>query len=383
MPRPVPLGFSGPWKAVDVPATIGTASASLPDFDTCLQKLGTTPKDSDLLNRMLYNKVRVCPNCNKPNGFTMRNCNACGTDISTQSLSKTLNVFSGFMLGIAKSTFPLKISLRSESKTSIVFDDLLALSPAHINVIPTKQFIPDWRYLLRRPAEGTIVAQTLAELAQATVKEQFLADKDWVGQSTNISDATPSDVAKDLGMGFNFPPSQNQLHLQCIFPVVLPYQYYLYERKTHFSQGRFFPVEYVVEVLKAATEKPLPAELLQDETAIEDIVAYFSTTHGIDAEKMRLAFVERFEKNYNKFQKWPTDRFSFVAKHDTATSKLVIEKSDGSKAADEEQDSMKLVNADKLTLQNYGRPYDAETGKPTGKFYQFPATHIENDIEFW
>ena len=31
----------------------------------------------------------------------------------------------------------------------------------------------------------------------------------------------------------------------------------------------------------------------------------------------------------------------------------------------------KLFNSDKLALQNYGRPYDACSGKPTGTYYKF------------
>ena len=188
------------------------------------------------------------------------------------------------------------------------------------------------------------------------------------------------------------------------------------QKGTHFSQGRFFPVEYVLEILKKiisaaaqtddAKNPPIPEELLQDDTPIEDIVEYFSKTYGIDAETMRLQFVERFEKNYNKYQNWKPENFDFVGTHDEASGgKLVVverrrnrssnSRPDGdddssstnnkkSKVVhDEDIDIMKLVNDDKMTLQNYGRPYNPETGKPTGKYYSYPATDIEKDIDFW
>ena len=436
--RPVLLGFNNnagtKWKSVNVPSAIGKSTAVLPDFDTCLEKLGSTksPKATELLNRMLYNKVRVCTNCNKPNGFTMSNCNACGTDISTVELSKTLNVFAGFMLSIGRSTFPLTISLRKETSTAIVIDDLLSLSPIHVNVIPTKQYIPDWRYLLRRPTEGLKVVESLVSLAQSTIQEQFILSdnnnnnnntEEYLQQFTTINeDTNPFDISPDLsllGMGFNYPPSQYQLHLQCIFPVMMPYQYYMFQKGTHFSQGRFFPVEYVIEALKqlvvveTTTNDPLPEYLVQDDTPIEDIVDYFSKTYGIDAEQVRLRFVKRFEQNYHKYQNWNSDNFEFVGIHDETTNQLVVDRrrrrttvdgggggddddpsnnrcnnvaddgDDDDEKEEEEHDVMKLVTADKMTFQNYGRPYDPTTGKPTGKYYSYPASDIEKDIEFW
>lgn len=35
-----------------------------------------------------------------------------------------------------------------------------------------------------------------------------------------------------------------------------------------------------------------------------------------------------------------------------------------------------IAAADKMTLQNYGRPYDA-AGKPTGTFYKYAKKHEE------
>ncbi len=50
--------------------------------------------------------------------------------------------------------FPYTISMRYEDESVLVFDDLLSLTPAHLNVIPTNQYIPDWRYLCNNPRLG-------------------------------------------------------------------------------------------------------------------------------------------------------------------------------------------------------------------------------------
>lgn len=99
--------------------------------------------------------MKKCTGCGKTNGFTLMRCNKCQHDLSSTPLSLTPNVFAGFILGIAKiDTFPLTISLRHESDHVIVFDDPLALSPLHLNAIPTKICVPDWRYLLLHPQHG-------------------------------------------------------------------------------------------------------------------------------------------------------------------------------------------------------------------------------------
>ena len=380
--RSVFLGYNktSQFKAIDTIASLGKSTPALADFEACKQAFITgktedeKQKNQSLVERMIYNKVRVCPSCSKPNGFTLKACNSCGTDISKQEMSKTLNVFAGFMLGIAKSTFPLTISIRHETPEVLVLDDLLALSPCHVNVLPMKQFIPDWRYLLRNPAAGLAVVSQLKQSAVDVVKNQFLSNEEFLKGFTKVSSALAFDAENDLSMGFNFPPSQYQLHLQCIFPVVLPYQYYLYQKGTHFTPGRFFPFEYVAEVLKkvASSDEKIPQELLLDETPIEDIVEYFKQKHNIDAEQIRVAFCERFDKNFQKFENWRKEDFDVVAEENESSKKL--------EAAGVE-DLTPLVNKDKLALQSYGRPYTAE-GKPQGKFYSFPPTSVEQ-IQFW
>lgn len=39
--------------------------------------------------------------------------------------------------------------MRYQDESLLVFDDLLALCPCHLNVIPSTVFLPDWRFLLK------------------------------------------------------------------------------------------------------------------------------------------------------------------------------------------------------------------------------------------
>ena len=55
------------------------------------------------------------------------------------------------MLGIAKVPFPATISIRQQNESFLVFDDLLALSRVHLNVIPTREYLPDFLSLLKSP----------------------------------------------------------------------------------------------------------------------------------------------------------------------------------------------------------------------------------------
>lgn len=75
--------------------------------------------------------------------------------------------------------FPFTISMRSSEEDMIVFDDLLSLTPCHLNVIPTDVYCADWRYLLLKPKEGLEVLMKMYNSALKVVKEQFIGNKEW------------------------------------------------------------------------------------------------------------------------------------------------------------------------------------------------------------
>jgi hypothetical protein len=64
------------------------------------------------------------------------------------------NIFTSFIFGIEKGRFPYSISIRAQSREFLVFDDLMAASPCHLNCIPTYAYIPDLRSLFEQPGKG-------------------------------------------------------------------------------------------------------------------------------------------------------------------------------------------------------------------------------------
>lgn len=320
--------------------------------------------DNDANRRLLTNRIKKCAMCSKPNAFTLAQCNACGTSLVETPISFSNNVFMGFVFGIQKGPFPFTVSIRYQDADFLVMDDLLALAPLHFNVIPTSQYIPDWRYLLRKPAEGAALVGAMIERCELAA-QPFLSNAAWC--SKVLKPPHTFDLKNDIACGFNYPPSQYQLHIQYMMPNLLPFQYAQFLKGVHYTYKRFFPVSYVVECLKAATAAPLPATLLQDDTPIAAIVDYFAVQHGIDYDKIHTTFLANFKLLAAKYASWSTADFEGgivdingkpIFASATATS------------SEADADINAIVNNDKLALQNYGRPY--ADGKPTGSYYSFP-----------
>ena len=80
----------------------------------------------------------------------------------------------------------------------------------------------------------------------------------------------------NVAAGFNFPPSQYQLHLQYMLPVFTPFHFKLYTQGHHFTYNRFLPYEFVESALKYCVENKtsLPKG---DEMSIEDIFSFFES----------------------------------------------------------------------------------------------------------
>jgi hypothetical protein len=351
---------------------------------------------------MLRNRVKKCELCGKPNGFTLATCNQCGHSLTATAISFTPNVFMGFVFGIAKAPFPLTISIRAQDDSTIVFDDLLALSPLHLNVIPTAQFIPDWRYLLRRPREGLEVSEKMLQKCQTVADEQFLGhDSEWRrtllrrARTPVLSPAggevTQFSVQHHMCCGFNYPPSQSQLHLQYICPNVMPFQYAQFLNGVHFTVGRFFPFSYVrrcLEILAeremaAAASSTIPSDLLQDDTDVASIIQYFTDVHQHDYAAAHALFCKRFADLAEEFSNWDADLFEgrVVPTANGCGVLLRHSATDGVPVPLETVVIAEVAAADKVELQSYGRPYNAATGRPTGSYYAHPKQ--PEDIAVW
>lgn len=333
-----------------------------------------TARGIDLASEM-KNRVRVC-DCGKAVAYTLPTCNLCGAPIQHKPISLVDNVFTGFVFGIERcKAFPLTISVRRQTPSILVFDDILSLAPCHLNVIPTDKYIPDWRFLLRRPAASLELLRSLAAAAKDSIRTAFLANDAWraatfregsVGSVEDVLDATI--------MGLNFPPSQYQLHLQVIVPPMIPYQYYLYLRGTHYTKGRFFPYSYIIAALEAVVAKGKEADFADVgfDTPIEDIVARMDAL-GVSYDKYHKELYAHVARAQERFGNWKADEFAGYGVADKIYAWDKKEPLDGT-------DAKAVQNADKLALQGYGRPY-SQQGKPTGTFYKYSKSPF--DVESW
>ena len=99
-------------------------------FDAFLQ-------ENPHLESQAYNEIKKCASCGKPCATTMEICNACGASLKDVAITKSPNLFIGFIYGVDKANFPLKISMRHETEDIMVFDDPLAITRAHVLAVPT------------------------------------------------------------------------------------------------------------------------------------------------------------------------------------------------------------------------------------------------------
>lgn len=318
------------------------------------------------LEEALYNDVKVC-SCGKPCAFTMTICNSCGKELP-DTITKSENVFMAFLFGVksAKKGFPYKISLRRETEDFLIFDDMLQLTPCHLNGIPKNYYIPDWRFLLKCPQQSL-------ELLDSLEEELWFATQPFLENAAYRKlifreGVSNDDIRKNVISSFNFPPSQFQLHVQWLVPPLVPFQHYMAEIRNHFHEGRGFPLTYVRKIL--ALNKPY--DVVKD-TPIEMIMEYYKGL-GID---YKVEWTEWYEKvclaSTLSFQNWNADDFSHVVQ-DNIIYNFIAE--DGQVKLCERADGVDLKGlqeADKKILQNYGRPYGVG-GKPSG-------TYIQNPIE--
>ncbi len=313
------------------------------------------------LAEQLRNKVRKCRVCNKPNAFTLTVCNGCSSDLSDVEIGFTNNVFSSFVLGIAKGPFPFVVSMRRQSEEMLVIDDLLALTRVHLNCIPATRYIPDFLTLLQSPHRGLALIDAMFEECWRVVEEQFWPKREALFSANATSLA---ELRRHVIAGFNWPPSQYQLHLQFMLPPMLPFQMLACTKRVHFTFGRFFPFEYVRAMLKCPTHYPW-----KETSPIEELFDFYRSQHGLNYATVHAQSYERYMHSNDVLANWnPADFQGAVC-----GSQFLPFGANGEpqEAATEAIESAEAVAAaDKLVLQNYGRPYDA-AGKPSGTYYKY------------
>lgn len=362
------LGFNG----VDYPSVPMLADKAEPTIDGNIDDVA---KKSPALMEALYNDVKVCTakkangdKCGKPCAFMMKACNQCGASLEDVAISKSENVFSAFLLGVKKSAtpraFPLTISMRRETPEVLIFDDMLALTPCHMNGISSKYYIPDWRFLINDPPKALKLLDTLeAELWEAT---KVFLQKTGFRQKVFKGRLTDDQIKDKIMKSFNYPPSQFQMHVQWLVPPMTPFQHLMAEKRNHFHEDRAFPLSYVRAVLKL--NKPYKTEVVKD-TPIQDIVDFYNEA-GVSYKEYWTAFFEKCLQDSMQCANWDAEEFSYVVEDDKAYK---FEVKNGEIVKGELVEGVELGalrDKDKAAMQNYGRPYN--DGKTTGTYIKAP-----------
>jgi len=362
----VELILSGP-KAGIFTYVNQTAARTPPAFPGTVAEF--IEKVPGVIPSQLRNKVKICRKCDKVNAYTLTYCNSCGFDLTEVEIGYTDNVFTGFIFGIKDAKFPLIISLRYQNERVMVFDDLLQLTPCHLNCIYTASYLPDLRCLFEMPKKGLALVEEMYEAAWQTVKKDYLGNEAFrikiIPNTLNLAD---KDILKYVISGLNFPPSQFQLHLQFLLPPMMPFHYYMYLQGRHFGLERFFPVEYILDALSSLTEPMIGATNMD----IEQIIKLVNVKTGVNYYKYHSECYARCGRSHRELAAWDPADFE----------RVIVNGVEVCRASDmspyEKQDLTAVKKEDVLGLQNYGRPF--VNGVPSGTFYRY---HKKPPLRNW
>lgn len=347
------------FPSVDIPTGCGTLEPTITGgFDAWI-------KANPQLESQAYNEILKCPNCGKPCAVTMTLCNACGTSLAEVAVSKSPNLFVAFIFGVDKTAFPLKISMRLETKDIMVFDDPLAITRAHLLSVPTDVYCPDIRSLFVDPGPALALLKRIEDSAWAALRQGHLASAEWRRKTLSAAgnDMPIEALREHVIMAFNLPPSQYQLHLQYMLPPLLPSHLGVFRRGAHFMHMRHFPLKFVRETLQKmyATGAAFPeAPTLTAQELVERI-----SKLGVDYDKAHAEDMDRLAKSNALLANYDPADFKHAVKGEEITDKHTRSKVEAPSAKE-------LDAADKLALQGYGRPY--KDGKPGGVYYSYPRS---------
>jgi len=261
-----------------------------------------------------------------------------------------------------------------------VFDDLLSLTTCHLNVIPATSYIPDWRYLLLKPKEGLELLNSMFNACWNVVKTKFLTTVEWKKKilAGNLSE---EDIKSCVIAGFNYPPSQYQIHLQFMLPPFLPFHYHLYLNGMHFTYGRFFPIEYARAVLEYLIKEGKSYPVKED-TSPQEINEHFTKTAKISYDEIHTAQYARYGKVHQQLTNWDPKDFQYIVVLDKLFHLENVGGGVSKIGKPAEGDVKDITNKDKAILQNYGRPLVG--GKPSGTYYKFSRVPgSDTDLKEW
>lgn len=327
--------------------------------------LDSLAQRNEELSRYLYNDVKVCAKCGRPCGNNQKACQQCGASLADVPVTQTENVMMGFIFGVERTLkLPLMISIRRQSDTVIVFDDLLAMSSCHLNALLTSHYCQDWRWLLRDPVTASgLLNEMVNEAWQTTLS--FWANERW-RKFVYREGVTLEMVRDNIICGFNSPPSQFQLHLQWIVLPLTPFHHQKLLDGLHAQQGRWFPLEYVTKILDVLVSEGQTYDV-QASTSVDEIIQHFNSK-GVHYEEVWAERYQTYCKSY-ALSNWKVEDFKYVV-FQGQVHEIQEALPDGRVCLGEKLNinPVSLHHEDKLLLQNYGRRIDHDC--PGGTYYK-------------
>jgi hypothetical protein len=348
-----------------------------PKFAGTIDEYRELHKGDEALQERLRNKIKQCQ-CGKACAYTMTHCNACGRSLAASPISYNDNVFTSFILGIARGKFPFAISMRAQSSNMLCFDDPLSMAACHFNCIPTDVYVPDMRFLFTDPAKGLLLVNRIFDYAATACLKQFWGN-DAFRQKVFCDERAPSSPKELFGIvtcGLNFPPSMYQLHLQFIHPPFLPMHHVFAIEGKHLTKDRFFPLEFLVEALSLGDKVKVVADANGD-IDLDEILRKAEAL-GVSYNRIHKRMMRKYKAQQRRFGSYAEDEFECLVKGGEVRSRDT-----GSVLPSANADA--IMKEDRLILQNYGRPYkEPNNDKSSCTYYKFAKDPAEiSDFAAW
>ena len=209
----------------------------------------------------LTNVGVICSNCKRFCGFRPDlydvpgqhpNCNECGTPLKREP-DVSENPFMAMLFGVQQFFFRGKnqdatASIRLENEDVLIFDDLGYNSPGQVVTIPTKVYIPNVSFLFNNYAEALELLDTMNAARKQVYTDQFLQNSEWLemmfGSDAKLlfngdADKNWETLQSLMRVGFNYPPSQFQLHIQTSVVPLTPFNHSKLKNGEHFPKDRW------------------------------------------------------------------------------------------------------------------------------------------------
>jgi len=274
-----------------------------------------------------------------------------------------------------------RISLRWENEEFIVFDDHRCHAPLHLVVMPTAWRIPDWTYLLAKPA---LAVEIIRKMRQATASaiaeflrhEQF-RDSFFRAPAQGWPAAIDTEWALKFCMDnalwfFKDPAPRNQLSLHVLLPPIFPWCYPAYLNDItsgNHSSSAFLTLVPLQKLETLLGELSTKSDDGASESLAKDFKAELDTMKSYNESNARITELQQ------RLSKW---RDIFIGMSNRKGAVFTID--DSGCFASSDESAAATHDKDSRLLSAYGKPSQDDT--PSGTFYGFPKNFLDVSLEF-